>query len=290
MQLVERHAIKRADPRFAAIDRAAFAARNLYKAANYVARQALIHEGIFMGYAEVFHGVRDHEVYCALPRKMSNDVLRQFDMNWRPFFQALAARRANPSNFPERPRLPGYMDKRQGRHLLVYDIQALGVLALRHGLVAPSMLGVSIPPRHQDQHTQQARMVSRHSFYVVEVVNEQPPTPAAGNSALRAGADIGPSNMTVLASDKPCSVPRIVDGRPVKSINQLCNQRRAQLQGRFGTVDTSRRLERITTERTRRTEHHLHTSSRHIKPISTARTISSAQELLLPASTGGEGA
>ena len=35
MQLVERHVITRADRRFAAIDRAAFASKNLYNAANY---------------------------------------------------------------------------------------------------------------------------------------------------------------------------------------------------------------------------------------------------------------
>src|SRR5215831_8694790 len=36
MHLVERHVIKRADPRFAAIDRAALASKNLYNAANFV--------------------------------------------------------------------------------------------------------------------------------------------------------------------------------------------------------------------------------------------------------------
>jgi putative transposase len=35
MQLVERHVIKRADPRFQTIDRAAFASKNLYNAASY---------------------------------------------------------------------------------------------------------------------------------------------------------------------------------------------------------------------------------------------------------------
>jgi hypothetical protein len=38
MQLVERHVIKPTDPRFAAIDRAAFASKNLCNAANYVVR------------------------------------------------------------------------------------------------------------------------------------------------------------------------------------------------------------------------------------------------------------
>ena len=34
MRLVERHIIKRADPRYVAIDRAAFASKHLYNATN----------------------------------------------------------------------------------------------------------------------------------------------------------------------------------------------------------------------------------------------------------------
>ena len=44
MRLVEQHRIDRHDPRFAAIDAAAFASKNLYNAALYATRQAFIHE------------------------------------------------------------------------------------------------------------------------------------------------------------------------------------------------------------------------------------------------------
>src|SRR5260221_13766153 len=46
MHLVERHVIKRADPRFTAIDAAAFASKNLYNAANYVVRHSFIRDGV----------------------------------------------------------------------------------------------------------------------------------------------------------------------------------------------------------------------------------------------------
>lgn len=44
MQLVEQHVISKHDPRFAAIDAAAFKAKNLYNAANYLVRQSFIFE------------------------------------------------------------------------------------------------------------------------------------------------------------------------------------------------------------------------------------------------------
>jgi putative transposase len=48
MQLVEQHVIRKADTRYAAIDQAAFASKNLYNAANYLVRQAFIHEGVYL--------------------------------------------------------------------------------------------------------------------------------------------------------------------------------------------------------------------------------------------------
>ena len=46
MQLVERHLIRKDDPRFAIIDAAAFASKNLYNQANYQIRQSFIHADI----------------------------------------------------------------------------------------------------------------------------------------------------------------------------------------------------------------------------------------------------
>jgi putative transposase len=53
MQLVERHVIKRADRRFATIDRAAFASKNLYNAANYELRHAFFFHGGSVSYPEM---------------------------------------------------------------------------------------------------------------------------------------------------------------------------------------------------------------------------------------------
>jgi len=273
MRLVERHVIKRADSRFAAIDRAAFASKNLYNAANYIVRQSFIHEVIYLDYHETHQRMKDHEAYQALPAKVAQWVLRLLDQNWQGFFAALAAWQANPSKFLGRPKLPGYKDKQRGRNLLVYTLQALSLPALRQGVICPSMLGITVQTRQQCEHVQQVRIVPRTGFYVVEVIYEQEPSPAAVNPTLHAGVDIGLNNLATLASDKPGFVPRIVNGRPVKSINQFYNKRRAELQSHLGEAHTSRRLERLTTKRTRRIDHYLHTTSRRIIDLLVAAGI-----------------
>jgi len=265
MQLVEQHVIRDSNPRYAAIDRAAFASKNLYNAANYLVRQAYIHEGVWLTFAAVYHRIKDHEAYCALPRKVSNDVLRQLDHDWRAFFAELAAWKADPSKFVGRPRLPGYKDKHKGRNLLVYDMQAISLTGLRRGEAIPSQLGISI--RTKQSTVQQARIVPRKGYYVVEVVYEREPVPAAVNPALYAGIDVGLNTLAALTANKAGFVPRLVNGRPVKSTNQFYNKRRAQLQHKLGTTGTTRQLaqlERLTAHRTRQIDHYLHTASRRL--------------------------
>lgn len=271
MQLVEQHLIRKSDPRYAAIDCAAFASKNLYNAANYLVRQSFIHEGVFLTFAAAYQRIKNHEAYCALPRKVSNDVLGQLDRDWRGFFAALETWQANPSKFVGRPRLPRYKDKQKGRNLLIYDIQAISLTGLRRGEIIPSQLGIRIPTKQTT--VKQTRIAPRKGYYVVEVVYEREPVPAAVDPSLYAGIDVGRNNLAALTSNKAGFVPRIVNGRPVKAINQRYNKRKAELQHKRGTTGATRQMEQLTAHRTRRIDHYLHTASRRIIDLLVAEGI-----------------
>jgi putative transposase len=270
MQLVERHVIKPADSRFAAIDAAAFASKNLYNAALYVTRQAFIHEGRAVTYEDLARDLKTSAEYRALPAKVAQWVLRQVAHAWASYFAACQAWQANPTQFLGHPKLPTYLPK-QGRNLLTYSEQAISRAPKNRGYVVPSGLNIRVETRQTN--IDQARIVPRQGFYVVEMISERAPVPAAVDPALRAGVDIGLNNLALLASDKAGFVPRLVNGRPVKSINQFYNKRRAQLQSQLGEMHTSQRLERITTKRTRRIEHYLHTASRRLIDLLVAEGI-----------------
>lgn len=271
MQLVEQHVIKRSDSRYEAIDRAAFASKNLYNLANYHMRQSFIHTGKYLGYTEVYHLVKHEPAYYALPRKVSNDVLRLLDKNWKAFRKALASWYADPSQFLGRPCLPKYKEKQQGRNILIYDIQALSKKGLKRGLVQPSQLGITIETKQTN--VQQARIIPRKGYYVVEVVYEHKETQANVDPALIASIDIGVNNLAALTSNKVGFVPRLVNGRPLKSTNQYYNKRKAELQKRLGITGTTARIERMTNKRTRRIDHYLHAASRRLIDLLVAEGI-----------------
>ncbi len=262
MHLTEQHVIDRKDPRFAIIDAAAFASKNLYNAALYEMRQAYIFQGCYLSYTEMDKRMQQHEAYQALPAKVSQQVLIQLDTAWKGFFAARKAYEEDPSTFLGRPKLPNYKHKTEGRNLLVYTLQAVSKKRLKKGLIQPSMLPISVKTQHTD--IDQVRIVPKKGFYVVEVIYEQEPVQAEVNPAFYAGIDMGMNNLVALASNKPGFRPVVVNGRPVKSTNQFYNKRKAELQKKLGKTGTTKRMERITTKRNRRIDHYLHTVSRWI--------------------------
>ncbi|KPV54811.1 transposase [Kouleothrix aurantiaca] len=262
MRLVEHHRIDRHDPRFAAIDAAAFASKNLYNAANYVVRQAYIFRAERIHYPALAHQMRQTEPYRALPAKVAQWVLKQVRVAWESYFAAVSAWKADPSRFLGRPRLPKYLGK-QGRNVLTYTIQAISRPLLRQGIIQPSGLPIQVQTRQTA--VQQVRIVPHGTHYTIEVVYQQPITPAPLDPALVAAIDIGVNNLAALTASLPGFVPRLINGRPLKALNQFYNKRRAQLQARLQqNRHTSRRLDAITDKRNRRITDYLHNASRAI--------------------------
>ncbi len=206
--------------------------------------------------------MQSHEAYKALPAKVSQQILMVLDRNWKSFFEAHKAYEADPSTFTGRPKLPKYKHKTEGRNILVYTIQALSRKGLKHDLIQPSMLPIRIKTRVKNIH--QVRIVPRKGYYITQVIYGQAVEQANVNPASYAGIDLGINNLVTVASNAPGFRPVIVNGRPVKSINQHYNKRRADLQKQLGHTGSTARMERLTTKRNRRIDHYLHTASKRI--------------------------
>ena len=262
IQRVEQHFIKSTDPRFADIDAAAFASKNLWNAANYILRQAFIPDHRLVDFKELYRVIKTTDAYKSLPRKVSNQVLIQLKTAWSSYFKALAAWKQEPDKFLGRPRLPGYKPKTEGRNILTYENGAISRRSLKKGLVDVSLLHLAIPTKHKN--ISQVRIVPRQGHYVVEIVYIAPIEQGeALDSNLVAGIDLNLDNLVVLASNKPGFQPLIVNGRPLKSLNQFYNKTRAELQSHLpaGQYDSGR-LRAITNRRNRRVKDYLHKTSR----------------------------
>ena len=266
MQLTEKHIIDRADPRYKPIDRAAFASKNLYNATLYIVRQVFILEGEYLNYNTMDQVMQKHEAYRSLPTKVAQEVVKQVHEAWKSYFEAMDAYREDPSKFTGRPKLPGYKDKASGRNLLQYNMQAVsrGKRTLDRGIIKPSQLGITVKTRQSPSSINEVRIAPKKGFYVVEVVYTKKEKKAQLNDKYIAGIDLGVNNLVALTSNKPAFQAVVVNGRPVKSINQFYNKRRAELQEALGHTGTTARMERLTNKRNRRIDHYMHTVSKQI--------------------------
>jgi putative transposase len=265
MQLVEQHIIDRSDPRWSKIDAASFLSKNLYNAANYLLRQEYIFNQRYIPYGQLDKLMKHNPNYCALPRKASQWVLKQVNHDWQAFFAALAEWDIHPQKFRGRPRLPQYKHKTAGRNLLTYTVQAVGKRVFQQkGLLQPSQLDITV--QTQQKSFDQVRIIPRKTHYVVEVVytleleaaNQLDPTCVAG-------LDIGLNNLAAVTSNQPGFVPFLVNGRPLKALNQGFNKEKARLQSRLPKGQyTSKRIQALTDKRNRQVKQYLHTASHRI--------------------------
>lgn len=263
MRLVERHVIKTTHPHYLEIDRGCFASKNLYNYANYIIRQEFIHNKQYLNYNTIQKMVQDSEPYCALPRKVSQQILMVLHRNWVSFFEAIKVWTVNPGAFTGRPKLPNYKHKENGRNLLVYTIQSLSKPALRNGVIAPSGTTIKVQTQVAVDSIQQVRIVPKLDHYVVEVIYEQITTQANVDPCRILSIDLGVNNLAAVASNLAGFRPFLINGRPLKSINQYFNQRKAQLQtelpkGKF----SSHQIRKVTRKRNFQIDNYLHKASR----------------------------
>lgn len=264
MRLVEQHRIDRHDPRWAAIDAAAFASKNLYNATLYLTRQAYIADQTAIPSAALDTRMQATLEYRALPAKVAQWVLRQVALAWKSYFAACQEWAAHPSKFLGHPKLPKYL-KKQGRNLLTYTEQAISRASKNAGWIIPSGLDIRVATKLPYEVIDQVRLVPHATHYTMEVIYERAITPADVDPAWVAGIDLGVNNLAVITANQPGFTPLLVNGRPLKALNQWYNKSRAHYQSLLPEGQyTSHRLDVLTDKRKRQVDSYLHVASRRI--------------------------
>lgn len=263
MLQVEKHIVKSNNSIWKQIDNLCFLSKNLYNFANYQVRQSFIFDKTYLNYNQLYHKVKTSADYKALPAKVSQQVLKLLDKNWLSFFKALKSYQKNPNKFLGRPKLPKYKDKVKGRNLLVYTIQAISKKELRRGGVKLSGTKITIPTSVTN--IAQVRIVPKTNQYVIEIIYEKKLSCTVNNPNAVAAIDIGVNNLATLTSNQIGTTPILINGRPLKSINQFYNKQKAKLQSKLrGNLRTSNLIQKITANRNNKIDTYLHQASRWI--------------------------
>ena len=257
MQLVEQHIIKPSNPFYSELDYMTFMSKNLYNQALYRVRQEYFKTKKYLKYAVLAQRLASEKQvdYISLPSKVAQWTLKQVDKNFVSFFNSLKSEKVQ-----HKVHIPRYIDK-QGRNLLTFTNQAISHKELKKGYLKLSGCKNMIKLQHID--VQQVRVVPKRNHFVIEVIYNQELKPEVQSKSY-AGIDLGLDNLATIGGNKIC--PFIINGRPLKSINQYYNKKLGLLKSRQDKCNNkdvnSRKIRSLTNKRNNKIKDYLHKASR----------------------------
>jgi IS605 OrfB family transposase len=264
MKLVERHIIRNNHRFYQEIDRLCCLSKNLYNRANYLIRQSWIFERNYRNYNDIQKALQGDECYQAIPAKVSQQILMVLERNWTSFKEANKTYQEQPEKFNGRPKLPKYKNKETGRNLLVYTVQAISKRQLKKGIIHPSKTEMYLKTKVETSQIKQVRVVPRLNHYVIEVIYETEPKQYELEENRIASIDLGLNNLATLTFNQAGVKPLLINGRPLKSLNQYYNQLKANLQSILPETQSSKRLKKLCNKREFKINDYLHKASRLI--------------------------
>jgi putative transposase len=300
--LTESYLLTADDPRWRALDRMAWLSKNIYNAANYLLRQAFFKDrkvGVernfemrcwtkHLDYAFLYREVRKSypQDYYSLPKRVANETVKLLIQDWTSYDKAHADWEIQPQKYLGEPRIPHYKKRADaGRCETTWEKEAIHKGAYRrNGLISLSGCSVLLQAgQHIYKRIRQVeglaenasinlydyivelRLVPRANDYELELVYAVKPAESKLEPSLVAGIDLGVNNLMAITSNKADFQPLLVNGRPLKSLNQFFNKRRAQLQSQLPQGQyTSHALKRLQQTRNRRLKDYLHTVSKWV--------------------------
>ena len=254
MILVERHIIRKSNSLYKELDMLCLLSKNLYNYALYTVRQYYFENKKYINWINInnqFIKIKQSDYY-ALPCKVSQQTLKMVDQNMKSFFKAIKVKNS-------KPRLPKYLDKTKGRFLVTYTNQAISKTELTKGYISLSKTKIRIKTKVQN--VQQVRIVPQNNIIIVEILYKVDCKVNKSNVKKYCGVDFGLNNLMSCGFSEVR--PMIVNGRPLKSINQNYNKKKAKLQSLLkNNKHTSNRISNLTIKRNNRINNYLHKASR----------------------------
>lgn len=265
---IEKHSIKPNHPYYAMLDEFCFKSKNLYNFANYHIRKSFVKDGgVYLSHFDMDKLLKTdgmNQDYRSMPSaQAAQQCLRLLDRNWRSFFALAKSYAKDKDRYSGRPSLPSYLDK-NGRNVLILPVNSARLKPDGNIYFPATFNGFTLKTKVAD--LQQVRFVPRKGYIKVEVVYrvEVPDTLEDNNRIL--GIDIGVDNLATVSNNFG-EQPVIINGKPVKSVNQYYNKQMAkhksvskQMNDKYWTG----KMTKLTIKRNNMIEDKLHKASKSI--------------------------
>lgn len=260
---IEQQIIKRSNPIWEIVDKYSYRAKNVYNYANYIIRQEFINNDKWIRAYDLQKMCKDADCYKELGSQAAQKTIQVLDQNWKSFFKSIKDWKKHPDKYLGMPKLPKYLPKDGRTTFYLKNIQC----SLKDGIFRISFKpfgGYSVNT-HADGKLMQCRFVPRGNNYILEIVYEVdvPDIDSNVKSERIASVDLGVNNLMTITTN--CNIdPFVINGKPLKSINQFYNKEFARIQSGLKTkhnADWSKALQKLTTKRNNKVNDYIHKST-----------------------------
>lgn len=231
MRLTEQTIIRKGDPSWDILDHLCFLSKNLYNVSPYAMRQEFFKtnripawEGLRVAFVK-----EDQPDYRALPAKVAGETVQRVGECMKSF---KALKFHEDPKIRETASLPHYLKKESGRYVVTFpkDTISRKVKPLPNGrfeyTVCPK--GLNLKFQGTAQNPDVIRVVPHGEHITIEVVYTVVEPKEVDTQAEKVVAlDF---NVSAIAEFSNCAEPRLWNLKPIKSINQYYNKKKAEYQ------------------------------------------------------------
>ena len=277
VQRTETHIVTESHPIYNWIVDECSRSKNLYNKALYIYRQAFTekHENI-SDYVSIVNNkkfissynlitkmreLKDEDYFAMTKNHSASQVIIQVDKTMKSWFASLKAYKKDSSKFRGRPRIPSYKKKDELNCLTYTNIDAR---LQKDGTINISKK-IKLPIHTNLKNFQQIRLVPKTGYVQVEIIYNKEVDDNHLDQTRAIGIDLGLNNLMAITSNIG-NISNLVNGRPLKSINQYYNKRKAYLTSLLekGGLKSSKRLRRLEMKRMMKIKDYLHKTSRRV--------------------------
>ena len=273
MYLTERHIIKVGTAEFKEYDAICFLSKNMYNSALYALRKHFFETKTLKHKFQLSKEFQEQNQpdYRAMFVRSAQQIIGIAHQSMKSFFALIKAKKSGSYDKPVK--LPRYLPK-NGRQVMVYDNKAFYEKDFKEGYIRVAQTQSRIPTKIKNiKSIQQIRLVPKGNHVVLEVLYKVTDMPLKEDNGRYASIDLGLNNLATVGSN--VVKPFIINGRPLKSINQYWNKEKSRLQSLLkGNKKTSKRIESITNKRNNKVKDYLHKSSKMLVNFLVSNDIS----------------
>jgi len=236
--------------------------KQLYNVGLYELRQTLFNKSEFLNYKVLYQEMKKNENWTALPRKISNKVWKQVTGSWSHWLKALKEYKNNHGKFTGKPKLPKY---NKSMNIVTYEQGALGTRGLPENQIRLSKTNIILDISLIKGQVKEVKIVPKKGRFLIKVTYTEEMKNNELDYSNIAGIDLGLNNLMTVATNQADIQPRMVNGRPLKSINRRWNKQKAKLQSKLKKgVFNSHKIRILTEKRNNQVDTYLHVASRTV--------------------------